>query len=166
MRWGREVEGFDGLGGGKRSDEAQSADQLSAVMSLLHHDIICPTKGSSTKRQRAQPRPYSGAYCADPGHCVSAELQRSCVSARGFPPPPPTILLWKDNYAACNKKTPTPRSAPSSRFLKAHIAGWVWSGEWWRSLFERHILLHFHVSLQPRLCPLITKNISGLKNSS
>lgn len=34
MRWGGEAESFDGLGGGRLSDEAQSADQLSAVMSL------------------------------------------------------------------------------------------------------------------------------------
>lgn len=33
MRWRGEAESFDGLGG-RLSDEAQSADQLSAVMSL------------------------------------------------------------------------------------------------------------------------------------
>lgn len=55
-----------------------------------------------------------------------------------------------------------PSSSPKCSFIsffKSPHRRRVWRGEWRRSLFKRHVLLHVsssHVSLQPLLCPLLT----------
>lgn len=78
---GRRREGvylFDGLRGYSLCEEAQSVDQLSAVMSLA----AC-TMTSSVLRRGAQQRDAQGTSFAIQWRPLS---YRSCISARGFSP--------------------------------------------------------------------------------
>lgn len=78
MRWGGEVESFDGLGEGdspKRSRVQISCLQSWADQPAAWHHLRCEGGGSPTKgKQTARPRLYSGRHCEGPLDFVSTEL--------------------------------------------------------------------------------------------
>lgn len=105
MRWRGEAESFDGLGG-RLSDEAQSADQLSAVMSLP----ACCTMTSSAPWRGAQQRSREPASALQWSLLYKPRtlcLQNCIDPVFQLEDFPKQALLWKDNYAASNKKTPS-----------------------------------------------------------